>query len=357
MPPALSIVAPCYNEESCLTDLHDRVSAAARAAVGEDYEIVLVDDGSRDRTWPMIRALAESDPHLMAVSLSRNFGHQRALTAGLDLCSGARILVIDADLQDPPELLPEMMAEMDRQGADVVFGVRKSREGESALKRGTASLFYRGLSRLSDIDIPADAGDFRLLSRRALDALLALPEHARFIRGLVAWIGFKQVPIYYDRDARHSGVTKYTWRKMVRLAADALTAFSTVPLQIARHLGLALVLLSFVLLAYVLFSWWTKDLVHGWASLMVVVTLLGAANMFALAMIGEYLGRLYFEVKHRPLYIVADIIGRAPGQASLGYVAPGRETTARSESPGGKGRRPMAKRSAAKTFSSTQGNG
>jgi glycosyltransferase involved in cell wall biosynthesis len=342
MPPALSIVAPCYNEESCLADLHARVSAAARATVDEDYEFVLVDDGSRDRTWSMIRALAGSDPHLMAVSLSRNFGHQRALSAGLDLCSGERILVIDADLQDPPELLPAMMAEMDRQQAEVVYGVRRSREGESALKRGTAHLFYRGLSRMSEIDIPADAGDFRLLTRRALDTLLSLPEQARFIRGLVAWVGFKQVPILYDRDARHSGVTKYPWRKMVKLAADALTAFSTVPLKVARHIGLALVLLSLVLLAYVLFSWWTQDLVHGWASLMVLVSVLGAANMFALAMIGEYLGRVYFEVKRRPLYIVSEIVGRAPGAHRLGYVAEPRESTASNDKPGGKGKRPIA---------------
>ena len=310
--------------------------------MGEDYEIVLIDDGSRDQTWPMIRALAASDPHLMAVSLSRNFGHQRALSAGLDLCSGQRILVIDADLQDPPELLPEMMAEMDRQQAEVVYGVRRSREGESPSSAATASLFYRGLSRMSEIEIPADAGDFRLLTRRALDTLLSLPEQARFIRGLVAWVGFKQVPILYDRDARHSGVTKYPWRKMVKLAADALTAFSTVPLKIARHIGLALVGLSLVLLAYVLFSWWTKDLVHGWASLMVLVSVLGAANMFALAMIGEYLGRVYFEVKRRPLYIVSEIVGRAPDAHSLGYVAPPRETTASKDKPGGKGKRPIA---------------
>lgn len=338
--PALSIVAPCYNEEACLDVLYTRVTAAARSVAGEDYEIVLVNDGSKDATWPMMQALAQSDPHLMAVNLSRNFGHQRALTAGLDLCAGARILVIDADLQDPPELLGAMMAEMDRQQADVVYGVRRSRQGESALKRSTASLFYRGLSALSEIDIPADAGDFRLLTRRALEALLSLPEQARFIRGMVAWIGFRQVPLLYDRDARLAGQTNYPWRKMVRLAADALTAFSTVPLKLARHLGLALMVFSLLILAYIAFGWWSHRTVQGWASLMVVVTILGAANMFALAMIGEYLGRVYIEVKRRPLYIVAEIAGRAPGAPALGHVAQPRETTASSDKPGGRGKRP-----------------
>ena len=340
--PGLSIVAPCYNEASCLDALHARVSAAAHSAAGEDYEIVLVDDGSTDATWATMRALAERDPRLLAVSLSRNHGHQLALTAGLDLCSGDRILIIDADLQDPPELLPAMLAEMDRHEADVVYGVRRTRDGESLLKRSTASLFYRTLSRLSETEIPADAGDFRLLSRRALDTLLSLPEQARFIRGLVAWIGFRQVPFPYDREQRHSGKTKYPWRKMLRLAADALTGFSTVPLKLARHLGIALSLASVALLGFILVSWWLGDTIEGWTSLMAVVTILGAAQMFVLSIIGEYLGRLYIEVKRRPLYIVAEIAGRAPSPPRLGHVAQSRETTASSDSPGGNGNRPIA---------------
>src|ERR1044072_2179960 len=200
--PQLSIVVPCYNEEACLAMLHARISAAARTAVGESYEIVLINDGSRDASWDVMQRLSAGDPHLVAINLSRNHGHQLALTAGLDLCAGQRILIIDADLQDPPELLPAMMAEMDAREADVVYAVRRARAGETAFKLGTAKLFYRVLSKLAEIEIPRDTGDFRLMSRRALDALLSLPEQARFIRGMVAWGGFKQVPIVYDRVAR-----------------------------------------------------------------------------------------------------------------------------------------------------------
>src|SRR3546814_566872 len=201
--PALSIVIPCYNEEGCLETLHARVGAAARAAVGGDYEIVLVNDGSRDASWPAMQRLAAGDPHPVAINLSRNHGHQLARTAVLELCSGDQILIIDADLQDPPELLAEMRATMAREEADVVYAVRRHREGETMFKRATAAVFYRLLERLTDTPIPLDTGDFRLMSRRALDALLSLPEQARFIRGMVAWIGFRQVPFAYDRAERH----------------------------------------------------------------------------------------------------------------------------------------------------------
>ena len=192
--PALSIVIPCYNEAACLELLHARVSASAQAAVGDDHEIVLINDGSRDDSWGVMQRLAATDPHLVAINLSRNHGHQLALTAGLDLCSGAQILIIDADLQDPPELLTDMRAAMREQRADVVYAVRRKREGETIFKKATASAFYRVLDRVTDTPIPIDTGDFRLMSRRALDAFLALPEQARFIRGMVAWVGFRQVP-------------------------------------------------------------------------------------------------------------------------------------------------------------------
>ncbi|HYE28518.1 MAG TPA: glycosyltransferase family 2 protein [Allosphingosinicella sp.] len=341
-PPALSIVVPCYNEEACLAELHARLSAAARAAAGEDYEIVLVNDGSRDRSWEMMRALAEGDPRLVAINLSRNHGHQLALTAGLDLCSGARILIIDADLQDPPELLGAMLDEMDRQRADVVYAVRRARAGETPFKRGTAKLFYRLLSRLAEIDIPLDTGDFRLMSRRALDALLSLPEQARFIRGMVAWVGFRQVPIAYDRAERHAGQSKYPLSKMVRFALDAVTGFSTAPLRMASHIGLWLVAASVLLLGYIAVGFLTGTAIQGWTSLMLVVVVLGAAQMFVLGMIGEYLGRLYMEAKHRPLYIVAEIAGHAGGRPSLGHVAHEAETIATSDTPGGNGSRPIA---------------
>jgi dolichol-phosphate mannosyltransferase len=341
-PPSLSIVVPCYNEEACLTELHGRLTAAARGCVGEDYEIVLVNDGSRDRSWDMMRALSAQDPRLVAINLSRNHGHQLALTAGLDLCSGARILIIDADLQDPPELLGDMIAEMERQRADVVYAVRRARAGETAFKRGTAMLFYRLLSRLAEIEIPRDTGDFRLMSRRALDALLSLPEQARFIRGMVAWVGFRQVPIVYDRAERHAGQSKYPLSKMIRFALDAVTGFSTAPLRMASHIGLWLVAASVLLLGYIAIGFLTGSAIQGWTSLMLVVVILGAVQMFVLGMIGEYLGRLYMEAKHRPLYIVAEIAGHAGGQAALGHVAHEAETIATSDTPGGNGSRPIA---------------
>ena len=340
--PALSIVIPCYNEEACLAELHRRVGNAARVAVGDSYEIVLVNDGSRDASWAAMEDLARGDRRVVAINLSRNHGHQLALTAGLDLCSGERILIIDADLQDPPELLPAMMAEMDAQGADVVYAVRRARAGETAFKKTTAKLFYRLLSRMTDVEIPVDAGDFRLMSRRALDALLSLPEQARFIRGMVAWVGFRQVPIAYDRAERYSGMTKYPLAKMVSFALDAVTGFSTAPLRMASHVGLWLVLASVLLLLYIAFGWLSGGTVPGWTSLMFVVVVLGAVQMFVLGLIGEYLGRLYIESKRRPLYIVSDIAGRAQGRPSLGHVAQEAETMATSETPGGKGSRPIA---------------
>ena len=234
---ALSIVVPCFNEEPCLDALYLRVGAAARASVGEDYEIVLVNDGSRDGSWTAMQRMAEADRNLVAINLSRNHGHQLALTAGLDLCRGDAILIIDADLQDPPELMGPMLEAMRESGADVVYGVRRSRAGETAFKRATAHGFYRLLKRATEVDIPVDAGDFRLMSRRALDALMAMPEQARFIRGMVAWIGFKQVPFAYNRDQRFAGETKYPVRKMIRFAFDAITGFSSAPLKLASHAG------------------------------------------------------------------------------------------------------------------------
>ena len=335
---ALSIVVPCFNEEACLPVLHERLSTAAKQAVGEDYEIVLVNDGSRDRSWPIMQGLSSGDPRLVAVNLSRNHGHQLALTAGLDLCRGETVLIIDADLQDPPELLGPMMDAMRDQEADVVYGVRKSRAGETAFKRATAHGFYRLLSRATEVDIPLDAGDFRLISRRALDALLAMPEQARFIRGMVAWIGFRQVPFVYDRAERHAGESKYPLSKMLRFAFDALTGFSSAPLKLASHAGLLLSLGSLLIIGYIGFAFVTGRSIQGWTSLMLVVVVLGAVQMFVLALMGEYIGRLYNEAKKRPLYIVQDIAGDRPDRGSLGYLA---DATANKDKPGGKGTRPI----------------
>jgi dolichol-phosphate mannosyltransferase len=344
----LSIVVPCYNEEACLGTLHERLSTAAQGTAADDYEIVLVNDGSTDQSWPMMRDLANRDPHVVAVNLSRNHGHQLALTAGLDLARGDLILVIDADLQDPPELLPKMVETMRSEGADVVYGVRKSRAGETAFKRATAHGFYRLLARATDVDIPLDAGDFRLISRRALDVLLAMPEQARFIRGMVAWIGFRQVPILYDRDERFAGETKYPLSKMLRFALDALTGFSSAPLKLASHAGLGLSIGSVVIVLFILYAWLSGRSIPGWTSLMFVVVVLGAVQMFVLALMGEYIGRLYNEAKRRPLYIVQEIAGADDREGRLGQVA---EATANSDSPGGSGTLPIRRRSAAKARS------
>jgi dolichol-phosphate mannosyltransferase len=319
--PLLSIVVPCYNEEACLDALYRRLSVAAAAVAGDDYEIVLINDGSRDNSWARMKAMADADTHIMAINLSRNHGHQLALTAGLDLCRGGTVLIIDADLQDPPELLPEMIATMHREGADVVYGVRASREGETAFKRATAHAFYRLLSRATETEIPTDAGDFRLISRRALDVLLAMPEQARFVRGMVAWIGFRQVPFVYHRDARVAGETKYPLSKMIRFALDALTGFSSAPLKLAAHAGMWLSAGSLLIFIYIFSGWMSGRAMPGWTSLMLIVVAIGAVQMFVLGVMGEYLGRLYHQAKGRPLYVVQDVAGPRPAAARLGVDA------------------------------------
>jgi len=343
----LSIVVPCFNEEACLRLLHERLTGAARSAVGDGYEILLINDGSRDGSWPLMQQLSAADPRLVCINLSRNHGHQLALTAGLDLARGELILIVDADLQDPPELLPEMVRTMAAEEADVVYGVRRSRAGETRFKKATAAAFYRLLARSTEVKIPVDAGDFRLMSRRALDVLLAMPEQARFIRGMVAWIGFRQVPFLYDRAERAAGETKYPLSKMLRFAFDALTSFSSAPLKLASHAGLLLSLGSLLIILYIMYAFISGQSIQGWTSLMLVVVVLGAVQMFVLAMMGEYIGRLYSQAKHRPLYIVQEVAG-APRQAraGLGQVAGGGgrsalDATANSDSPGGSGTRPI----------------
>jgi dolichol-phosphate mannosyltransferase len=306
--PALSVVAPCFNEEYSVHELHRRVRAACEDAVGGDFEVVLVNDGSRDGTWPAMVKLAEEDPHVVAVNLSRNHGHQLALSAGLTIARGRRILIIDADLQDPPELLGEMMEAMD-QGYDVVYGQRLDREGETAFKRHTAALFYRLLRRLVDVDIPVDTGDFRLMSRRAVELLNAMPEQHRFIRGMVSWIGLPQRAVTYRRQSRFAGESKYPLAKMMRFALDAITGFSTMPLRVASYLGIVAAFAGLLLLAYAIASWLSGDSVPGWTSLMVIVLIMGSAQLFVIGVLGEYLGRAYIESKRRPLFIIDRIVG------------------------------------------------
>jgi polyisoprenyl-phosphate glycosyltransferase len=301
--PKLATVVPAYNEQDTLIELHRRLKAASEAVVGDSYEIIIVDDGSTDQTWAELEMLSAQDPHVLAVKLSRNHGHQLALTAGLSFCRGERILIIDADLQDPPELLSAMMEHMD-EGADVVYGVRTERAGETKFKLLTANLFYRLLGMLADTPVPKDTGDFRLLSRRALDILNGMPEQQRFIRGMVAWIGMRQVPMCYRRERRFGGASKYPLRKMIRFSLDALTSFSMRPLRLASLLGAIFALLASVCIFYVAIAWVSGKSVQGWASISIMILVLGSAQLLVLGIMGEYLGRLFIEAKRRPLFIV-----------------------------------------------------
>ncbi|MCK4341764.1 MAG: glycosyltransferase family 2 protein [Phycisphaerae bacterium] len=303
--PALSVVAPCFNEEEVLSEFHRRMSTVCEQLT-QSYEIVLVDDGSKDATWRLMNELAEHDPHLVLVKLSRNHGHQLALTAGLSVCRGGRVLIIDADLQDSPEHLPQMLEIMDR-GADVVYGQRRHRAGESRFKLWTAAAFYRVLNRLSETPIPADTGDFRLISRPALDVLQAMPEQHRFIRGMVSWIGFRQEPFLFDRDARFAGETKYPFRKMFRLAMDALVSFSTWPLKLANILGLLAVLVGLLLLVWAVVAGLRSHAGAGRLAVLGVMALFSSVQLFVLGVLGAYLGRLYEQSKGRPLFIIETI--------------------------------------------------
>jgi polyisoprenyl-phosphate glycosyltransferase len=303
---ALSVAVPCYNEAAGIDELYARVSKVCQSVVGQSYEIVLVNDGSTDATREQIFRLAGMDRHVVGIDLARNYGHQTALSAALEFCRGRRVLIIDADLQDPPELLGEMMAKMD-EGYDVVYGVRQEREGESYFKTATASLFYRLLRKMSEVEIALDAGDFRLMSRRAVEHLNAMPERHRFIRGMVSWIGLKQVGLPYKRNPRFAGETHYPLKKMVLLALDAMTSFSVVPLRFASHLGLTFGALGAAMLVYTLLAWSFGWVVQGWTSLATIILILGSAQLFVLGIFGEYLGRMYMETKRRPLFIVNEV--------------------------------------------------
>lgn len=317
----LTIVVPCFNEDSTLLQLHRRVTLSVEETVGRDFELILVNDGSRDNTWLTMSRLADADPRVVAVNLSRNHGHQIALSAGLSLARGDRVLVLDADLQDPPELLPKMMQLMD-EGADVVYGQRVVRHGETIFKQATASLFYRLLDRLTDVPIPRDSGDFRLMSRRTLEVLNGMPERQRFVRGMVSWIGFRQTALPYERQPRNAGTSHYPLRRMIRLAFDAITSFSTRPLRIASLLGLMFAVMGCAGITISLVSWANGSTIPGWTSVMVVVLALGGIQLTVLGIMGEYLGRLYLEAKQRPLYVI-DQIHRRGAQADAQLTAAG----------------------------------
>lgn len=321
--PSLSVVAPCYNEALCLEQFHARMRQSLLDCGMEDYELILVNDGSRDATWEVIVSLSSRDPRVVGVDLSRNHGHQLAVTAGLAVCRGEKVLLIDADLQDPPELLGRMLEIMREKGADVVYGQRESRKGETWAKKAEAKAFYRFLNAMTDIPIPLDTGDFRLMTRRVVEVLRSMPESHRFIRGMVSWVGFTQAPMLYHRDERFAGETKYTLRKMIAFATDAITGFSIRPLRFASYMGVAFSALGFALLLYVLASLLWGYVVPGWASILGIMLVLMSCQLLVLGMAGEYIGRIYMQVKGRPLFIVRRVTGPADlAEAARASAAP-----------------------------------
>jgi glycosyltransferase involved in cell wall biosynthesis len=308
----LSVVAPLYNEEGNVVELLRRLRAAVDGIAGIDaYEIVLIDDGSTDRTVELLLQIAATDSRIVVVRLSRNFGHQLAATAGLDVARGDAVVLIDADLQDPPELIPAMV-ERWLAGFDVVYAVRRKRSGESAFKLWTARTFYRVTRRLTKIAIPVDTGDFRLMSRRVIDALKQFRERHRFIRGMVSWVGYKQTAVEYDRDARYSGASKYPFSKMLRFAIDGITSFSDVPLRFASYFGFVVSAIAFVIAVYEIgLGIFTGHNLPGYTSTIFAILFLGGVQLIGIGILGEYVGRIYEEIKGRPLYLIADIARNA----------------------------------------------
>jgi glycosyltransferase involved in cell wall biosynthesis len=309
---SLSVVAPCFNEERVLPTFLQRVQVVCNA-LDLPYEIVLVDDGSRDTTWRIIAEAAEADTRILGIRLRRNHGHQIALSSGLAAASGQLVVLIDADLQDPPELIPAMIKKLLETNADVVYGQRRQRDGETIFKRATATIFYRLLGWLSETEIPRDTGDFRLITRPVADLLCRMPEHHRFLRGMVAWIGGRQVPLMYDRDARYAGTTKYPLRRMIRFASDAITGFSRRPLQLATGVGGCAALISLFFGLYSLIGWWSNKAVPGWASLMAALGFVSALQFLILGVLGEYIGRLCEESRARPLFLEWERSGQGFG--------------------------------------------
>jgi dolichol-phosphate mannosyltransferase len=300
-----SIVAPIYNELDNLPELYRRVRAVMSAA-RETWELVLVDDGSTDGSTEAIRRLAKQDKHIRPVIFARNFGHQIAITAGWDHARGDAVVIIDADLQDPPEVIPELIAKW-KEGYQVVYAVRAEREGETWFKRITASLFYRIIYRITDVKIPLDTGDFRLMDRKVVDVLKTMRERHRFPRGMSAWVGFKQVGVPYKRAARHAGVTKYPFKKMLKLALNAITGFSYFPLQLATYFGFGSAALAIIAIPVVIvMRLMGSQFFAGQATTLIAVLFLGGVQLISLGVLGEYLGRVYDEAKGRPLYIVGE---------------------------------------------------
>jgi polyisoprenyl-phosphate glycosyltransferase len=301
-PELLSVVAPMRDEQDTVEAFHARVTDAVE---GIPLELVIVDDGSKDGTPAALAALAAADPRVKVLTLSRNFGHQAALTAALEHARGDVVVMLDGDLQDPPELIPQLLDRW-REGADVVYAVRTERQGETVFKRSTARWFYRVFGRLAEIDLEAESGDFRLMDRRALDALLAMTERNRFLRGMSVWVGFTQTAVTFEREPRAAGRTKYTLPRMLRFSFDAITSFSHRPLQVATLLGFAFAAIAFLLIPLTVVARYADIYERGVPSTIVIVLLLGGIQLICVGIIGEYVGRIYDEVKRRPLYVVRD---------------------------------------------------
>lgn len=311
---------PVLNESAGIRHFHERTTSALRSIPESDFQVVYVDDGSSDGSGEILRSLAAADPRVTLVLLSRNFGHQVAITAGLDYAHGDAVVFIDADLQDPPELIPELVARW-REGYDVVAARRIRRKGETRLKLLTASAFYRLLRKVTNIDIPPDVGDFRLISRRVADHLRSMRERDRFIRGLVSWLGFRQTGVPYTRDRRYAGRTKFSFMKMLAFAADGIASFSSAPLRLATWLGYGASALAFLYLISVFVQKLLGHTVQGWATIMVAVLFLGGVQLICVGILGEYLGRVFNEIKPRPLYVVDEIVAGAPPATASAAVA------------------------------------
>ena len=301
----VSVVIPMYYEEEVANECYNKVSSILKKLENYDYEIIFVNDGSKDKTLEILEDVAKKDEKTKVISFSRNFGHQAAVTAGLKEVTGDAIVIIDADLQDPPELIPDML-KLWEQGNEVIYGKRKTRKGESHFKLLTAKMFYKTLNALSDVEIPKDTGDFRLVDRKVVDVVNSLPEHNKFLRGLFSWVGFKQIPYEYERQERFAGKTKYPLKKMLKLASDGIISFSNKPIKLVGALGMFSIVISILLLIYAIISYIFKlnNLSAGWTSIIVAITFFAGVQLLSLWVISEYIGRIYDEAKGRPQYII-----------------------------------------------------
>lgn len=301
-----SIIIPVFNEEQVIEHTYERLKIVMDST-GETYELLFINDGSRDSTVDILKRLGETDNHIKVIDFSRNFGHQIAITAGMDFAKGDAVIIIDADLQDPPELILKMIEKW-KSGYDVVYAKRTARKGETFFKKQTAALFYRTLRAMTDIEIPIDTGDFRLIDRKVCEQMQNVHEKNRFVRGLVSWVGFKQTAVEYERDERYAGETKYPLKRMLKLSIDGITSFSYKPLKMANYLGVALSSIGFIYMLVVLYQkLFTKTTITGWSSIIVIQLFFSGIILMMLGVVGEYIGRIYDEAKNRPLYIVRDV--------------------------------------------------